>query len=41
MRESLRSLLTDPEGKVVARADQIIVPIDNPSQYKATGIKDK
>jgi len=36
-----RAVLTDPEGKVVARADQIIVPIDNPSQYKATGIKDK
>jgi hypothetical protein len=36
-----RAELTDPEGKVVARADQIIVPIDNPSQYKATGIKDK
>lgn len=36
-----RAVLTNPEGKVVARADQIIVPIDNPSQYKATGIKDK
>jgi hypothetical protein len=36
-----RAMLTDPQGKVVARADQIIVPIDNPSQYKATGIKDK
>jgi hypothetical protein len=36
-----RAELTNPEGKVVARADQIIVPIDNPSQYKATGIKDK
>ena len=36
-----RAELTNPEGKVVARADQIIVPIDNPSEYKATGIKDK
>ncbi len=36
-----RAELTNPEGKVVARADQIIVPIDNPSQYKATGIKKK
>ncbi len=36
-----RAELINPEGKVVARADQIIVPIDNPSQYKATGIKDK
>jgi hypothetical protein len=36
-----RAVLTDPEGKVVVRADQIIVPIDNPSQYKATGIKNK
>jgi hypothetical protein len=36
-----RAILTDPEGNVVVRADQIIVPIDNPSQYKANGIKDK
>ncbi len=36
-----RAVLTDPKGKVVARADEIIVPVDNPSQYKATGIKDK
>ena len=36
-----RAILTDPQGKVVVRADQIIVPIDNPSQYKATGKKDK
>ena len=36
-----KAVLTNPEGKVIARADQIIVPIDNPSQYKATGIKDK
>jgi len=36
-----RAVLTNPEGKIVARADEIIVPIDNPSQYKATGIKEK
>jgi hypothetical protein len=36
-----RAVLTNPEGKVVAKANQIIVPIDDPSQYKATGIKDK
>jgi hypothetical protein len=36
-----RAELTNPEGKVVVRADQIIVSIDNPSEYKATGIKDK
>lgn len=36
-----RAELTNPDGKVVARADQIIVPIDDPSEYKATGIKDK
>jgi hypothetical protein len=36
-----RAVLTSPEGKIVARADQITVPIDNPSQYKATGIKDQ
>ena len=34
-----RAVLTDPTGKVVARADQIIVPVDNPSRYKATGTK--
>ncbi|MDH5384721.1 MAG: HEAT repeat domain-containing protein [Candidatus Aminicenantes bacterium] len=36
-----RAVLTDPQGKIVARADQIIVPVDNPSQYKATGKKDQ
>ncbi len=36
-----RAVLTNPEGKIVAQADEIIVPIDNPSQYKATGIKNK
>ena len=36
-----RAVLTNPEGKIVARADQIIVPVDNPSQYKANGTKDK
>jgi len=36
-----RAVLTNPEGKVVARADEIIVPVDNPSQYKATGIKER
>ena len=34
-----RAVLFNPEGKTVARADQIIVPVDNPSQYKATGKK--
>lgn len=34
-----RAVLYNPEGKTVARADKIIVPVDNPSQYKATGKK--
>jgi hypothetical protein len=34
-----RAVLYNPEGKTVARADQIIVPVDNPSQYKTTGKK--
>jgi hypothetical protein len=34
-----RAVLYNPQGKTVARADQIIVPVDNPSQYKATGKK--
>jgi len=38
---SRKAILTNPEGKIVARGDQIIVPIDNPSQYKVTGKKDK
>ena len=34
-----RAVLYNPEGKTVARADEIIVPVDNPSKYKATGKK--
>ena len=34
-----RAVLFNPEGKAVARADQIIVPVDDPSQYKVTGKK--
>lgn len=36
-----RAELFNPEGKVAARGDQIIVPVDNPSQYKVTGKKNK
>lgn len=35
-----RATLFNPEGKVVAKGDQIIVPVDNPSEYKMTGRKD-
>jgi len=34
-----RAVLINPEGKAVARGNQIIVPVDNPSQYKVTGKK--
>lgn len=37
---SRKAILTDPEGKVVAKGDQTIVPVDNPSEYKITGEKD-
>ena len=32
-----RAVLINPEGKAVARGNQIIVPVDDPSQYKVTG----